>query len=226
MAIIRRTPPTSALFVLILACPAALAQRVTVEKADVVVERRTFDRRRPPADMPPLGGADAITQSRFGCAASVQYGVVSRRREGRGAAGGCTATARIESMQVKLDLKVVIWVPTRARAKLVAHEDGHREISERVYDEVAAAVARAEARKLVGRSFTARGDDCQAAADAAIKEANEQFCKAYLDATSGWSTRVGNRYDEITDHGKRNRPDEVEAIRLAFEREARPPGAR
>ena len=200
------------------------ARGVTVEKSEVTVRRRRFDRRNPPPDMPPLGPrADAVTQSRFGCAASVQYSVVSRRPDARGRRGaergGCTATARVESMQVKLDLDVTIWVPTNARAKLVAHEEGHRVISERVYDDAAAAVALAEAQKLIGHTVTARGDNCDAAADAAIREANEKFCQAYLEATSGWSTRVGNRYDDVTDHGKRSDPGVDEAIRVSFERE-------
>jgi hypothetical protein len=38
-----------------------------------------------------------------------------------------------------------------------------------------------------------------------------------MDATSGWSARLGNRYDEITDHGKRNRPGVDEAVRQVFE---------
>ena len=199
---------------------------VTVETPAVVVERRRFDPRNPPPDLPPLGPrADAITQSRFGCAASVQYTVVSRRPDARGRRGergaerGCTATARIESMEVKVDLEVTIWVPTNASPKLLEHEEGHRVISERVYHEAAAAAALAEARKLIGRTVTAHGDDCKAAADAAIKEANEKFCQAYLDATSGWSTRVGNRYDVLTSHGRRSRPDVDEAIRLSFEQE-------
>jgi hypothetical protein len=197
---------------------------VTVERSPVVVTRKRFDPRDPPAEMPPLGpNADAITQSRFGCAASVQYTVVSRRPEGRGRRGvergGCTATARVDSVRVTLDLDVTIWVPTTARPKLVAHEEGHRVISERVYDDAAADAALAEAQKLVGRTVTARGDNCEAAADAAIKAANEEFCQAYLDATSAWSTRVGNRYDDITSHGKRSDPGVDEAIRQSFEQE-------
>jgi hypothetical protein len=199
------------------------ARGVTVEKADVAVERRTFDPRNPPAEILPLENANAVTQSRFGCAASVKYTVVSRRQEGHGrrgdSGGGCTATARIDAVDVKVSLDVTIWLPTNARPKLAAHEEGHRVISERIYHQEAEAAARAEAERLVGKTVTASGADCQAAADAAVKEANEQFCKAYLDATSGWSTRVGNRYDEVTDHGKRSRPDVEEGIRQSFELE-------
>ena len=215
------------------AAPAQVARSrgMTVEKAVVVVEHRTFDLRRPPPDMPPLGGhADAVTQSRFGCAASVQYSVTNRRSDARGrrgvTRGGCTAAARIESVQVNVDLTVTVWVPAGARTKLVAHEEGHRVISERIYNEEATAAAQRAAQKLVGTTVTASGADCQAAADAAIKEANEQTCREYLDATSGWATRVGDRYDALTDHGKRTEPGVDEAIRRAFELEPRPEAAR
>src|SRR6476619_6635413 len=64
------------------------ARGVTVERSAVVVRRNRFDPRDPPAEMPPLGPhADAVPQSRFGCAAAVQYTVVSRRPEARGRRG-------------------------------------------------------------------------------------------------------------------------------------------
>jgi hypothetical protein len=40
-----------------------------------------------------------------------------------------------------------------------------------------------------------------------------------MDATADWASRVGNRYDEITRHGKRDDPTVEEAIGRAFERE-------
>src|SRR5690349_18818757 len=122
---------------LMLASPVALA-RVTVEKAPVVVVRRTFDRANPPKEMPPLGPrADAITHIRFGCSANASYEVTSRRHDTsrrRGAAGGCTATARINDLDVRLELEITIWVPRGARPKLVNHEEGHRVIAERIYE--------------------------------------------------------------------------------------------
>lgn len=205
------------------------AAGVTVEKSEVVVERKQFDRRHPPPELPPLGRSAAITQSRFGCAVSAQYAVVTRA-PGRGrrgvARGRYTAMARIDSVQVKLNLHVTVWVPRNARPQLVAHEEGHRVIAERIYHDAAVAAAVAEARKLIGRTTTAGGDNCEDDAIAAHAEAKEKFCDAYLDATSSWSTRVGNRYDELTSHGKRSDPGVDEAIRIAFEQEPQVTGAR
>jgi hypothetical protein len=215
---------------IVLAClalalaPSAARARVTVEKAPVVVTWQTFDRRNPPREMPPLGPrADAVTHFKFGCSANATYEVTSRRRDtsrrrGPGA-GGCTATARINDLDVRVELVITVWVPRGARRKLVDHEDGHRIIGERIY-ETAERAARDAARQWAGRSVTGKGEDCAAAADAAVRDANHQFCQAYLEATSGWSSRVGDLYDEITDHGRRDGPAGEEAIRLAFEREA------
>jgi hypothetical protein len=193
---------------------------VTVEKTEVVVERKTFDPRNPPSEMPPLGPrADAFTRPQFGCSAVVNSTVTSRTRTGR---GGCTCTKRIEAVKVQIDLTVVIWTPNRAKRKLVDHEEGHRMIAECIYEEVAAKVARAEAETLVGRTVSASGDDSETAAAnaaAAVKEAAQEFSRAYMEATAKWSSRVGNRYDQITSHGKRDDPGVEESIRLAFKQE-------
>ena len=200
---------------------AASARGVTVEQAPVVVVRKTFDRRNPPPDMPPLGRrADALTHFKFGCSTNATYEVTSRRRDTsrrRGGTGGCTATARINDVDIRLELEITIWVPRGARRKLVDHEEGHRVIGERVY-QTAERVAREEGTKLIGRSVTGKGADCAAAADAAVKDANHGFCAAYLERTSGWSSRVGDLYDEITDHGRRDDPPVDEAIAMAFRR--------
>jgi hypothetical protein len=57
-------------------------------------------------------------------------------------------------------------------------------------------------------------------ADVAVRDANHKFCETYLQATSGWSGRVGDIFDDITDHGRRDNPVD-EAIAEAFERDAR-----
>jgi hypothetical protein len=213
------------LFVLavVIAPAVASARGVTVEKSPVVVVRRTFDRRNPPPDMPPLGRrADAVTHLKFGCSTNATYEVTSRRRDTsrrRGGTGGCTATARIKDLDVRIDLEITIWVPRGARRKLVEHEEGHRVIGERAYA-VAERAAREEGAKWVGRSVTAKAADCAAAADEAVKDANHRFCQAYLERTSGWSSRVGDVYDDLTDHGRRDEPAVDEAIELAFRRDA------
>ena len=208
---------------LALAPSAVLARGVKVEKVPVKVVRKTFDRRNPPKEMPPLGPrADAVTHFRFGCSTNASYEVISRRRDvsrRRGGTGGCTATARINDMDVRLELEITIWLPRGARQKLVEHEEGHRVIGERVY-ETAERAAREAAKQWIGKSVTGKAEDCAAAADVAVRDANHKFCETYLQSTSGWSGRVGDIFDDITDHGRRDNPVD-EAIAEAFERDAR-----
>ena len=198
---------TVVLSVLLALCSADARAAVTVEKAPVVVVRKTFDRRDPPKDMPVLGpDADAITNINFTCSANARYATVLRPREGP--AGSST---RINDMAIKVGLEITIWVPRGARRKLVDHEEGHRVIGERVY-ETAERVAREEARRWVGRRVTGADDDD------AVREATRQFCDAYLDATSNRAGRIGRLYDEITRHGRGD--TEVEAaIEEAFRRD-------
>lgn len=204
---------------LLLAPSAVLARGVSVEKSPVVVVRRTFDPRNPPKDMPPLGRrADAITHFRFGCSTNASYETISRKR-GPSERGGCTATARINDLEVKLDLEITIWIPGRARRQLIEHEEGHRIIGERAY-ETAERAAREQARKWVGRVVKGVAGSCAAAVDVAVSDANQQFCEDYLEATSGWSSRVGDLYDDITEHGRRDRPPVDMAIAQAFKDDA------
>src|SRR4051812_24648600 len=141
--------------------------------------------RAPPKEMPPLGPhADAVTHFRFGCSCNANYEVVSRRRDTsrRRGPSGCTATARINDMDIKLDLEVTIWVPRGARQKLVDHEEGHRVIGERIYA-TAEQAARDATRRWIGRTVTGRADNCAEAADTAVRDASHQFCQDYLEAT-------------------------------------------
>ena len=208
----------------ILALPAlpALGQRgVAVERDAVVVERRQFEPRRPPAELPPMGPvADAITEVSFACARSINSTVVSRRRVRSGNAGRrCVAVVRVDGLTVKLDLKVTIWLPVGARRKLVAHEEGHRIIAERIYNEFAEDAARRAAAQWVGRTVTGEAADGPAAVDAALKTANDAFAESYWKDTADLHARVGARYDQLTDHGRRRDVGEAEAIEQAFREE-------
>ena len=232
--------PSFVIVAVALLCPSlpALAQRVTVKRSPVVVEHKRFDPRRPPADMPPLeDNANAVTQYRFGCATSVQSSVINRRRVrnvssadgapgagGRASSGapGCAATVRVEGINVELDLKVTIWLPVNARRKLEDHEDGHRVIVERIYDQAAEKAGRDAARKWVGKTVAGEAKDCPAAAQDALRKVNEALGQEYMDATSGWAGRVGDRYDALTDHGRRRDVAESDAIEQAFELEPPP----
>jgi hypothetical protein len=194
---------------------------VRVWKKPPVIERRIFDRRNLPANMPKLEPrTSAVTTIRYGCAASVRGPVVSRRRRG----GEYEVTCRIDTIEADLDCTITVWIPRRARQIWIDHEEGHRVIAERAY-EPADAIARHEARRLLGKTFTGTGRTSAAATSAALSRAATEFMEAYQAEAHGWSKRVGDRYDEITDHSENQSVTVEDAIRQAFEDEPPPESA-
>lgn len=187
---------------------------VEVTAAEPTSRRIQFNPHRPPPDMPPLrGGEAALTQYAFDCDVRLKYEITGRRA----APEGVEVTAEIRRVTVKLTLESRIYLPYNTSRQLREHEEGHREINDRVYRD-AQAVAREEAEKLLPRRWTGRGateDDAgQAATDAAVKA----LCHAYLERVAGKASRVGDLYDEITDHGRKPRPAVADAIRMSLQR--------
>jgi len=209
----RHTLPTLLALTLVFAAGSVRAS-VTIKHEPPVVERKTFDPAHPPKEMPHLSGDEAaVTEAIFNCALSTSYRVVDQV----GGDGGCRSTVRISAIQVDLQLKITIWLPRGANAKLKAHEEGHREIAERIYSERADNAARAAAARSDGKQFTARGNTCDEAANAAIGQADTLLCQTYLKGTGGIAGRIGDLYDDLTRHGTNKLPED-QAIRQSFER--------
>jgi hypothetical protein len=224
-----------------LGAPPAYGQRVKVERTPIVVEHKRFDPANPPPEMPKLGPDDAaITEYRFTCASDIETTVLNQRRvaaaggnvatsssrmnRNRSRAGsdeadagpGCVATVRVESIMLRLGLTATIWLPTDARPKLVNHEEGHRVIIQRIYDEFAEDAARQDAQPWIGKTSSGEGKTCPAAQQAAISKVTADVGQAYMKATGHWARRVGDRYDVLTKHGRRRELAEAEAIDQAF----------
>ena len=191
---------------------------VTVEQKPVVVERKSFDPAHRPAEMPPLkAGEAAVTESRFDCSADLSYRVTDRNPT----AGGCTTTLRVESVHLTLTLKILIWLPTSAPAKLVAHEEGHGRIDQRIYEE-AKSLAETEGKSTDGQLISATAADCTAAENKASQSAADEICKRYLQSVGQRTQRINQHYDSITSHGTKHSPAEDKAIEQAFDRERHP----
>jgi hypothetical protein len=119
---------------------------------------------------------------------------------------------------MELTLAIDVWLPTGAGDKLKAHEEGHRQISEKVYAEVADKAAKFAADKLDGKKFDAYADtaaDAEKAAKDALTTAHTAMIKAYLAETSTAGKKIQDKYDELTRHGA-NRLEESEAIKQAW----------
>ena len=226
----RPVPFALALLFLLSAAAAPAAAGVKVVRKPAVVKYHAFDPQDRPTDMPPLKrGEAALCVSEFGAAAELRYTQSTRRQ----AAGKHQSRVTVDDVRLELTLKVDVWLPHGASDKLKAHEEGHRRIAERVYDEVAERAARAAAQKLVdaGR-VEAEGESTKAAQDAvsaALAKAQDAMIRAYLDQTSQAGQKVQEAYDEITAHGRRAEVTEDDAIRQAWEQHTppmwAPPGA-
>jgi hypothetical protein len=193
---------------------------VTVDRKPAVIERKMFDPAHHPSDMPPLAGNEsAVTQSHFECNVTLNFEVLGRKEEG----GKCKTELKVREVGVALQLRIVIWLPEGATPKLTAHEEGHRQITERVYGS-AEKIARQIAQSLDGQTISGDAPNCQGAERQATQAAAGQFCQSYLDQTARPSAHLSEIYDELTAHGTRAEPTEDEAIRQTFERVRREAG--
>jgi len=191
--------------------------QIAIDRQPPTAERIQFDPKNPPADMPKLHpGEAALCQMNFNCQVQLKYEVVEQ------GAGRASVSARIRRIQMTLTLSNKIYLPRGANPKIRAHEEGHRVINERVYED-AEQVARAAALDVLTQTWRGTGDDAGAAGKAATDEAVKKLCDAYLAGTADKAHRVGQIYDELTDHGRNTRLAEAEAIRQAFARYANEP---
>jgi hypothetical protein len=189
------------------------AAEVTIEQKPVVVEQRIFDSAHRPGEMPPLKpGEAAVTESHFVCDTDLSYKVLDRTP----GEAGCTTSVRIQSVHMTLSLRILIWLPTAAPPKLVAHEQGHQHIDQRIYKE-ARQIAETEAKLLDGQVKTTSAADCAAAEKKATQSAAEELGKRYLQAVGHRAELINGRYDEITLHGTKTAPAEDKAIEQAFD---------
>lgn len=180
---------------------------VDVVQSVVQLQRRTFDPKHPPADMPPLKpGEAAFTEFNYGCSAEVSY----TRSQGEGA-----DRVTITNVRMNISLSITIWLPKKSTQKLNAHEEGHKQIGQTIYNNTARPDALQAAQSLVGKTIDAGGlsdEELQRV----VNEWVQQACDRYMKSTPAHAGRVGEAYDRITDHG-RNKVDEQTAIRRAFE---------
>ena len=189
---------------------------IEVVREPIKVEHRTFDPENKPKEMPPLHDDEvAVCWSEYGSAVQLLY--VPRGR--RMANGKYEVSLIVNKVEAKISMSIVVWLPKVVSDKIRAHEEAHRQISEKMYDEVAERAMRSAADKLDGRRFTGEGataDDAQAAAQEKLNEAQSAMIRAYLDDTSVAGQKIQVEFDELTSHGRRAVPDEAEGIKEAW----------
>jgi|CXWL01.1.fsa_nt_gi hypothetical protein len=205
--------------VLVSAWP-ALAAGLHLDVAPATLARVTYDPERLPPEMPPLAPDEkAVTEAEFRIAVGVQ--VLSDGSK-KLAGGRRWARVTVTAIDVETKLHTTIWLPPDASDSLTAHEEGHRQLSERVYAE-AQEPFRAQAKPWLGRSLEGEGGDVEAARDAAISRLIEELSAAWLARTHRVVEEVGGTYDALTDHGRAlMAPDDAIGQALAAWRRAHP----
>lgn len=189
--------------------PARDAVQINRKRAEV--SRRTFDPKKRPSEMPPLSTNEAaVTHSAYGVGAQVQVVVLDENKSN----GQFVSEMRIESVKVDTTLAITIWLPRKASKALVAHEEGHRRISEMFYED-AESIAREAARPYVGRTIRGVGRTVELAREAAMTKTIGEINGAYMARTQIPSSRVNELFDRITDHGRNERVSVEDGIERA-----------
>ena len=186
---------------------AAQASAVRITREAPVVTRTAFDPLHRPRNVPVFGPSESgLCNAAFEIETSIAYSVdpVSRKNV-RVRATGIEVVTRL-----KLDIYTLEGVP----AKVHAHEDAHRQISEHYYKD-AAAVARKLGEPLIGKPFAGKGATPSAAEKDAFAKIVTAYNDSYFARTRTRSAAANERFDEITDHG-RNPISEADAIARAI----------
>jgi hypothetical protein len=194
-------------------------QGVVVEVHPATVKNRSFNPAKPPADMPKLAGDEAaVTSSGFGCATTIAVLVIDQE----GSGGQWTARVRVTGVKLTTTLEMTVWLPQRAKKKIIDHEQGHRRIGELFYDQ-ARSVAEQVGRPVIGQEFAATAATAKQAIDAAMKEAGDGLCQQYMDRLQRPAGDAQVSFDRLTDHG-RNKLPEDKAIKQAVDEARRKKG--
>jgi hypothetical protein len=156
----------------------------------------TFDPASPPSDMPPLDpGENAECVSDFGANANVAG--QTRRTD------ATHATLTVTQINVTLQLKITIWVPTNVTQRVIDHEGGHRQISEYYY-RTADKLARRIAAPYMGKQIEIAGADLNAESMEALKQMGAEITEEYDRELNPEPTQL--LYDSITDHSRTDVP--------------------
>ncbi|MFN8655646.1 MAG: hypothetical protein U0105_04855 [Candidatus Obscuribacterales bacterium] len=153
-----------------------------------------------------------MTKWFFHCRPRLKCDLVSARESG-GNETQVTVSVRSVGMELSLDVDSACG----KRKHTQEHEKGHVEICRRIYDQRAESAAKKACQAVIGKKFTGKGGDRQAAIGAAKKQAAQQICAQYRAATADVAEAVSRAYDEITKHA-RNQVSAEDGIKEAFGR--------
>ncbi len=202
-----------------LLCLAAAPDSISITKHDETFATKRLDPNHPPAEIGKLiPGELAYTLCTYKATWKLDYRPAEFRDSG--------IDVEITDVQITLDFAVTLYCPDKMNFLLKAHEGGHRQIGEAFYKDADTTAHAITADKLIGKTFHGDGSDRNTAINAALAVAGKTFSDAYLAATSGQAQGVHERYDELTEHGKKLVPPPMEAVKQVLEeyqKKSKPP---
>jgi hypothetical protein len=179
---------------------------VRVLRKNVVIVRREFDRKRPPADMPTLTPPESgVCNTQF----ELEMGVGSSIET----VSPTALKMFVDELDLTTGLTLTIFTLKGSPQKLRDHEEGHRAISEYYYKN-AAAIAEAAGKSLIGKEFAGNGANRAAAEQDAFTKINAALEDAYMARTRFRALAANGRFDEVTQHGL-NALAEADAVAMA-----------
>lgn len=201
-------------FAITTAC-AAEEHPVTVKKNPPKITRQSFDPKHPSPKMPKLTPPESgVCHFEFVADAGLETFVDQ--------INPTTVEVEIDAVDFVLDLQIDIWAMNGAPKKLLAHEEGHRQIAEHYYRD-ADKIAQRLGKQFIGKKAQGTGPNKQAATDAATHKLLSELNLAYMAETRVRCSACQKRYDKITNHSLIPIPED-EAIKQALAAEP-PPGA-
>lgn len=198
-----------------LSVSAAEEHPVTIKKHPPKITRQQFDPKRPPARMPHLTPPESgVCHFEF----TVDAGLGTFTDE----INPNTVEVEVDSIDMVLDLDIDVWAMYGAPKKLIAHEEGHRQLCEHYYQN-AEKIAERLGRQMIGRKAKGTGANKKAATDDAMHKLLTELNLAYMSETRVRCSAAQKRYDKITNHSLIPIP-EADAIAQTLAAEP-PPGA-
>lgn len=190
-----------------------------VTRKPPVIVRKSFDPDNLPTPRPPVAaGESAVCISDSIWDLTFESRTTSRLKTPT----GCQASIEILSGHLTVALNITIWLPNNAPPWLKDHEDGHRQISEKVYASADQAAKNA-LQLCLNHTFVGTGSTPALAEQDAKSQATRAASDDYNAHIPAVWQRVNDIYDNLTNHGANSIPDRPnpitvpDAIRQAFD---------
>ena len=180
-----------------LAASAADSYEITVKKAPPGVKQRNLEMGHLVGKAPKMHKNEkGVTVSKFMLKVRFEIDIVSKQNSG----DNFIVVLRPTRTLIQLSLPITIWIPLGAPKRLVEHENGHRSIAERIYED-ADDIARYHAAAVLKDTFEGRGATEAEAIQIAYTKAAVKLNREYRSAVYDYSRCVNEEYDRITRHG-------------------------